>query len=266
MSVVDTNKEIMSISRFLQYMRCPALFKAIYIDKSIPRSFNIYAHVGSTVHTAHEVMCNYLIDHEKIADLTYVKDKAKIYWESKLDRVTDTVEVMMEQEKMANRLIDTYYTFFQKQEMKHKYVEERILWYPPGYDFALQGIVDRIDEDGHICDLKTSGKSPPRSKATGKYYVPRSSGYDLQMNTYFMLAREGLNIDVPGGSFEYVVKNKTPKVVKVTYELNQAHLDSTLDMMARIYDSIQKGNFPPNRLGTFCSPTSCANWHPCTGL
>jgi hypothetical protein len=267
MAVVDGSKDLMSISRFLQYMRCPALYKALYIDKSVPRTFNIHAHVGSTVHMAHEVLCNHWIENEQeVMSLDKVKEKAKEYWDSKANDSTELLEVVLEQERISVNLIETYFKFFEKEDIRPKYVEERVIWYPEGYDFGLQGIIDRIDEDGHVCDLKTSSKSPPRSKATKKYYVPRSMGYDLQMDTYFMLAREGLNIDVPGGSFEYIVKNKNPKVVKVDYPIDNLHIESTLDLMAKLHASIKQGNFPPNRLGTFCSPSSCANWHPCTGL
>jgi RecB family exonuclease len=266
MKIVDTNKDLMSISRFLTYMRCPALFKAIYVDKSIPRTFNIHAHVGSTVHAAHEFMCAQVIKSEGIPSLKDVQAYAKDYWDSKADEVPDLLEEILAQEQLSVRLIETYFKFFEKADIKPKFTEERVFWYPEGYNFGLQGIIDRIDMDGHVCDLKTSGKTPPKSRATGKYYVPRNTGYDLQMDTYFMLAREGLNIDVPGGSFEYIVKTKTPKVVKVNYDISELHMNSTLDLMANLHDAIQKGNFPPNRLGPFCSPTSCANWHPCTGL
>jgi RecB family exonuclease len=266
MDIVDADKDIMSISRFLTYMRCPALYKAIYIDRSIPRQFNIHAHVGSTVHKAHEILCNHLIDFEKIIEPIDMQEEINDYWDSKIGDVPDLMEEIIAQKTKADNLIKTYFSYFKKADLKPKHVEKRLTWYPQGYPFALVGIIDRVDQDGAICDLKTSGKSPPKSKATGKYYVPRKTGYDLQMDTYIMLAREVLNIDVPSGSFEYVVKLKTPKVVKVDYPVDEVHITSTLDLMANLYDSIQKGNFPPNRLGDFCNPTSCGNWSPCTGL
>ena len=266
MSIQDADKDLMSISRFLSYMRCPALYKAVYIDKSLPRTFNIHAHVGSAVHLAHELLCKHLRDFDEIPPLADLQDEIKKYWDSKLSNSTELLENLLMQEKLANRLIETYFKFFQTADIKPRFIEKHAVWYPPGYDFGIQGYIDRIDEDGHVCDLKTSGKSPPKSRATGKYYVPRSMGYDLQMDTYFLLAREALNIDVPGGSFEYVVKTKTPKVVRVNYDVDDLHVNSTLDLMANLHNAISKGNFPPNRLGPFCSPQSCANWHPCTGL
>jgi len=261
--IIDSDKPVRSWSQFSTYMRCPSMYKALYIDKSIPRSKSSSALLGSTIHFAHEKLAEF----KKNGRLLTLEDAllfAEGYWESQEDSLDDK-ENGPRTKAEIKRLTEAYYDFFVKQDIEPKVTEQNLLWFPKGHDFGIRGIVDRIDSDDSVIDLKTSKKSPSKSKKTSNYVVDIRSGYRMQLDIYILLARAN-NYDPPSAGLEVVVKTKNPKVIAVDYPINEDVLKSTMDLMAHLNENIVAGNFPKNRLGNFCSPTWCKNWLPCTGI
>ena len=64
----NQGKPLRSFSQYSMYMRCPQLYKATYIDKSIKRSGNIKMHLGSSLHYAHETLCNLKLSGEELTE------------------------------------------------------------------------------------------------------------------------------------------------------------------------------------------------------
>lgn len=262
----NANKPIRSWSQFSTYMRCPEMYRVKYVDKTLPRSSNSNMHAGSAVHMAHEKLSEEKRDNGTIMALEDVIAHAEKYWDDGKDALDEPpMELALTRAKMVN-CVESYYHYFVSNDINPTHIEESVIIYPKGYPFGLRGIIDRIDEGNVLVDLKTSSKSPPKSKATGAYYLQQGTGYDMQLDTYILLMREGLNLDPRRASLEFVVKSKVPKVVRVEHDIRDDRVDSILDLMANLEESIQKGNFPKNRLGTFCSPRMCENWVPCTGI
>lgn len=267
-TLVDESKPIRSWSQYSLYMRCPELFRATYIDKELKRASNIRMHMGSSVHFAHEKMAEQRIKGLPDLSLEDAKKFADKYWENGLKYLRESeMTIALERANMLG-LVEAYHKYFVDSEIKPTHVEESILWYPEGYPYGLRCIIDRIDADGTITDVKTSSKSPSKSRTTGKYTVASTSGYDLQLDLYMNAMKGSLNIEPVKAQLEFVVKTskKAPKVVVVEHEVDKYRLQSIMDLMANLEESIQKGNFPKNRLGTFCSPYFCDNWEPCTGI
>lgn len=262
-TLIDGEKPIRSWSQFSTYMRCPQMYKAVYIDKSIPRTKTSPALLGSTVHFAHEKLAEFK-KNGRVLDLDEAILFAEGYWDAQEEALDDLINAPVTKAQIIP-LVTTYYDYFVKEDIAPKETEKDLLWFPKGYSFGLRGIVDRIDVDDSIIDLKTSKKTPSRSPKSGNHYVDIRSGYRLQLDTYIMLARAN-GYDPKRAGLEVVVKNKRPKVVPVDYPVNEDFLKSTMDLMAELNENITAGHFPKNRLGNFCSPGYCKNWEACTGI
>jgi RecB family exonuclease len=265
---VHENKPVRSWSQFSLYMRCPELYRAKYIDRELPRIGNLNMHLGSAVHLAHEKMAEArLLGSVDELTLEEAKQVASDYWENGLDELPpESATTLALTKKTMLQCVSSYHSFWSKSEAVPLHIEENLLWYPEGYPFGVRMIIDRIDKGGKLVDLKTSGKSPPKSRATGKHYIQSGYGYDMQLDLYMLGMRHVLNIEPTSAGLEVVVKNKNTKVIYVSHELREDRLNSMLDLMANLEESIQAGNFPKNRMGTFCSPRMCDNWEACTGI
>jgi hypothetical protein len=264
---VEEKKPIRSWSQFSLYMRCPELYRATYIDKEIKRVGNLKMHVGSAVHYAHEKLCENRMAGNEDLTLEETKAAAEKYWHDGLEKIPEeNITTLSLERSTMLKSTEAYYKFFSKSEIAPLHVEQNVLWYPEGYPFGVRMIIDRIDKGGKLVDLKTSGKTPPKSRKTGKHYIQNGMGYDMQLDLYLLGMRNVLNIEPTSASLEVVVKSKMPKVVRVEHEVNEDRLKSIMDLMANLEEGIQAGNFPKNRLGTFCSSYMCENWEPCTGI
>lgn len=262
----DETKPIRSWSQFSMYMRCPELYRATYVDKAIPRKSNINMHLGSSVHYAHEKLSEHKRDTGQVLPLDEVTAAADDFWEKGKDKLEDSPSELLTSRAKMIRAVEAYYYYFSQKDLRPQHIEKNVIVYPKGYPFGLRGIIDRVDEGGILVDLKTSSKSPPKSRTTGEYYLQGGTGYDMQLDTYAYLMREGLGIDPTSAKLEFVVKSKNPKVVEVSYQIREDRISSVLDLMANLEENIQQGVFPKNRLGNFCNSYMCDNWIPCTGI
>jgi hypothetical protein len=113
----------------------------------------------------------------------------------------------------------------------------------------VHGVVDLLDTSGRIIDLKAPKRSPAGLDAA----------YAFQVATYAQLT--------PGASGEvrvdYVVPNKSPKLVTIGYTVSAADRRLTETLYPRIQQSIRDGQFLPNRNSTLCSRRTCAFWAEC---
>jgi RecB family exonuclease len=109
---------------------------------------------------------------------------------------------------------------------------------------AVQGIIDLIDTDGRIIDLKTASRKPSGI----------SPDYALQVATYCRLA--------PGASgqvrLDTVVATKTPQIVTLPYEVSAADLRMAEVLYPHVREGIREGLFFPNRCSNLCSRRTCA--------
>ena len=257
---------VRSWSQFSLYMKCPQLFKYQYIDRVVPRKESIALKIGNALHEGHEYLSGKKIETGEVIEFKYLKSFVEKYWEANplKDSDSNLSEDLLEKNN-ALRYMETYYNFFKANEITPKHTEKDVIWHPPGASFAIRGIIDRIDQENTLVDLKTTGKSPPKSRKTGNIYIPKQSGYDIQLDIYAILMREALDIDVSGAYLEYVVKSKNCKVVKVKHEIREDRLKSAMQLMENIEENIQKGVFTKNRLSQYCGDY-CSMWEQCTGI
>ena len=260
-----SKKPIRSWSQYSTYMKCPQLFFYQYIERSVPRTDSIPLYAGTTVLHGHEEMCKKKIKGE---DFTFeeILKLINTFWEKKSETFSSKLTEFFLEKRKLKGYMEAYYHYFINNDITPLFTEKDLMWEPEGYNFAIRGIIDRIDTDNSLVDLKTSKKSPPFNKAKGSFYLDKKTGYDLQLDIYVMLMRNVLNIEPSKAKLEFIVKTKTPKVVPIEMDISEEKLSSTLDLLANLEESIQKGIFPKNRLSTYCGEKWCAKWEECTGL
>ena len=114
----------------------------------------------------------------------------------------------------------------------------------------IHGVVDLLDTQGRIIDLKAPKRTPSGVDAS----------YAFQMATYAQLT--------PGATGEvrvdYVIPNKSPKLVTIGYKVSEADRRLTETLYPRVQQAIQEGRFLPNRNSTLCSRKGCNFWRECT--
>jgi hypothetical protein len=113
----------------------------------------------------------------------------------------------------------------------------------------VQGVIDVLDVDGRIIDLKTARRSPSKIDAAQM----------LQLATYAALT--------PGAAgtvrVDTIVRNKTPKVVSFTGKLSQKDFVALERLYPLAQEGMRSGLYMPNRTSTMCSRHNCAYWREC---
>ena len=107
----------------------------------------------------------------------------------------------------------------------------------------VRGYIDIVDVDGTIVDVKTAAKSPSGI----------SSDYAFQLATY----RQLLPAANGKARLDTLVATKTPKLVKIEYEVTDADQRLTCSLYPRVREGIREGLYFPNRNSNLCSRKYC---------
>lgn len=111
----------------------------------------------------------------------------------------------------------------------------------------VQGIIDLIDEDGTVVDLKTAGRRLPG--------IPPD--YRLQLATYcrFTGARQG--------RLDCMVKTKTVQTQRLTADITDADQRYLEAIYPTAYEAMRTGLYLPRRSSWMCSRRNCPFWRRC---
>jgi len=108
----------------------------------------------------------------------------------------------------------------------------------------VQGFVDQVEPSGRILDVKTAEKSPSGIGAD----------YAFQLATYRQI--------LPGANgqarVDFLINNKTPKLVTIEYEVSVADQLATVNLYPRVREGIREGLYFPNRNSNLCSRKYCS--------
>jgi PD-(D/E)XK nuclease superfamily len=113
----------------------------------------------------------------------------------------------------------------------------------------VQGIIDVVDEDQRIIDLKTRTRRPPHISFADVF----------QVATYRQLlptADGCVHIDS-------LIKTKSVQVVRQSLDLTPEDLRITVMLYPLVREAMQTNAFLPNRLSLSCSRRHCAFWRQC---
>lgn len=108
----------------------------------------------------------------------------------------------------------------------------------------VRGLVDLIDTQGRIIDLKTKAASPSKV----------DPDYAFQIATYRQLA-PAVNGEA---RLDTCVATKTPKIVTQSYRVSVADQLMTQHLYPHVREGIREGLYFPNRQSTRCSRKYCA--------
>ena len=114
----------------------------------------------------------------------------------------------------------------------------------------VRGIIDLIDVDGVIIDLKTRARKP---SGVG-------SDVRFQLATYQQLTGLG-----PVARVDTLVKTKTPQLTQHTIELDEREIEATQTLYPLAQKMMHGGVYMPNRLSNLCSQRNCPFWERCEG-
>jgi RecB family exonuclease len=107
----------------------------------------------------------------------------------------------------------------------------------------VRGFIDIVDVAGTIVDVKTAAKSPSGI----------ASDYAFQLATYRQI--------LPGANgkarLDTLVATKTPKLVKIEYEVTDADQRLTCSLYPSVREGIREGLYFPNRNSNLCSRKYC---------
>lgn len=123
--------------------------------------------------------------------------------------------------------------------------------------FKLVGIIDVVDERGHIRD----NKAMTPSRVPNEFELSR----DLQLSTY-SLARRLMTKEVePEIDMDIVVKYARPEARMLRTARSREGLRMHLNTIGNIAKAIRADAFPRNPTGWWCSPKWCGYWDRCMG-
>jgi len=108
---------------------------------------------------------------------------------------------------------------------------------------TVRGYVDLVDMEGTIVDVKTAAKSP----------AGIASDYAFQLATYRQLLPRANG----KARLDTLVATKTPKLVKIEYEVTDADQRLTCSLYPRVREGIREGLYFPNRNSNLCSRKYC---------
>ena len=127
-------------------------------------------------------------------------------------------------------------------------VEKKLTVLPNNFPVELVGIVDLVDDDGMLRDLKTSGRTPPKDTANTSD----------QLTMYSMLYRATYGMQEQGLALDYVIDLKTPKTAQLTTTRTTEQYERFLNVVGTVWEAMQKGVFLPPEPGSWvCSPRFC---------
>jgi putative RecB family exonuclease len=113
----------------------------------------------------------------------------------------------------------------------------------------VRGFIDLLDTSGRVIDLKVVKRSPTEV----------SPDYRFQVATYRKLCPHANG----EARVDFLVKNKTPKLVQQAYAVKSCDLEETERMYPLIQKAIRSGLFLPNRSNYMCSRKYCSFWRAC---
>jgi len=105
----------------------------------------------------------------------------------------------------------------------------------------VSGVIDLVEDNGTIVDLKTAKSSPNGLNAD----------HAFQLATYATL-RQARQVRI-----DTLVKTKSPRLVQMSRTLTPAHLDEPRKLFPMIQEAMQQGLYVPNRKSMLCSRRNC---------
>lgn len=235
--------EYLSASRLKSYLTCPLRF---YFEKvlAIRKSANAAAHLGKAVHAS---LASY---HTRLwrgedASVETVAGRFGIEFSKqeeahpvKWGRREDRFEVMAAGERLVRAYIEDD---AKRPQLKPIGVEVSLEAEVKGIPVPLVGVADLVREGNRLTDFKTTGATPNPTLEAWQH--------ELQVTAYGLLIEESTGEPVSEAELVFLVKTKTPKIVRQTVAPP---------------DAVRRGRFKALALA-YVRGNERREYHPCPG-
>jgi len=247
--------EKFSVSKINMYLKCPASYYFRYVLglKSPPRSYQVF---GTAIHAG--IAHNYRKKMESQQDLPLgeVKEFFAADWAFQKDQVL--WEPDEKPDKMLDegiKLLEIYQTDVAP-KIQPALVEDLFELNFENTPYSFRGIIDLVDkESGLIIDHKTGTKTPS----------PANVHKDIQLTAYALANRVRTGEVEKGAAFDYLIRGRTPKIVRVMTTRTDSDIQRFLKTLAQVVAAIKAQLFYPNPSHPYCSPKLCPFWGECEG-
>ena len=248
----------LSVSQINMFFRCSQQWVFRYID-GIKMPPGIAAHVGSGVHKGSEMDLVTKRDTGKHESESVVVDAAVSGYEERLSK--DGIFLSREDAPNAKKLlgegkdqtVDLARLWYHDvaPTIEPMLIEESITMPVEGLDIPLMGIVDLLESNHTLRDLKTAGKKMSQSDADTS----------LQPTLYRELVKHHTGKYPSSISFDVLVKKKVPKAHRIETVRNDSDFDALVLRAQSMLKQIDAGNFGPADPGSWmCGSRWCAYW------
>lgn len=249
-----------SYSLINSWSMCGELVRQVYfLDNRVPPG--IAAKIGGGVHKGAEVNHRAKIHTRQDEPLDVVQDAARDGYVKSVkeggvffppDEAAGAKKALAEGVDRVTSLAGLYHSDLAP-KIQPVAVEERITLAPNGLLLPVVGIIDVVDEDNWVPDIKTAGRSWSQDRADTSH----------QATIYRELAKQEYGQE-PRMSFEVLVSTKTPK----HQSLETVRTDEDWDLLKKririMLEQLQAGIFPPADPGHWkCAPKWCGFWWTC---
>ena len=247
-----------SFSQLRTFLNCPKQYEFSYIDKIKlpPRGAMIR---GKSIHTQREQsMVNKMTEGvplplEQVQQIAAEEVEKGFSGEVALEEGETKEQVKGETKDAAIRLTTLDRATHQERIVPVS-VEDRTLIEIPGLSRSVLTIMDLVDDQRFVRDLKTSSRSP------SKEGIERND----QLNVY-AIAYEAKHGEPPAGTaLDYLIDTKTPKTETLEAKPDAIDKEITIARMGKAIEAIETGIFPPAPSDWWgCSAKWCGYWDRC---
>jgi hypothetical protein len=219
----------------------------------------IAAHIGSGVHKGAEVDLITKRDTGEHEPESVVLDAAADGYDRRLS--DDGVYLTKEEKTKASKLLGegkdktvklakTWYNEL-AQKLHPKLVEESISITIPEIDIPLLGIVDLLEEDNTLRDLKT----------TGRKWNQQNADMSLQPTMYRELIKQLIGEYPKEIVFDVLVNKKEPEVQRMSTVREDSDMDTLVLRIQSMLQQVEAGITRPADPGSWiCSSRFCGYW------
>jgi len=248
----------LSASRLKSYLTCPLRF---YFEKvvMIPRATGAAAHLGKAVHAGLAAYHMALWRGGDASPGSIAGKFAAAFDKLEQDQPVkwDDADERLESLAAGDRLVRTY---LEDEALRPKRkpigVEVKLEADIPGIAIPLLGVADLVQEGNRLTDFKTTGVTPNS--------VLESWQHELQLTAYDLLIEACTDSPVSEAELVFLVKTKTPKVVRHVLPAPDYTQRERFKALADVYvRGNERGDYhpAPGQHCAWCSFRSeCAKW------
>ena len=232
--------ESLSASRLQAYLACPLKYRFHYVDRVPPPWRPAALAFGGSIHAAIEHFHKARRDGRAPAVEEILRVFSGDWFAQNLDPLvfgdSDSKESLAEKGQAMLTLYIEQAGSIQPRSIEERFEVELI---DPGtgevFDIRLVGVVDLVEEDGTLVDLKTGARSMSQGD------VERHLQLSLYALAHFLRMGE-----IPPLRLDQLLKTKTPRLERYTTTRSIEDLSWTAQLAHRVAHAVDDGHFYPN--------------------